>query len=90
MARVISNFMSRRADQITASDPDLVKRLNGNGDNGDDGPVAFTSNGTVTNNLMAFAESRSVANLIKLFIAEGLAGRRAGKGASARPRGRRK
>lgn len=54
--RVISNFMSRRANEITASDPDLVNRLNG-GENGTNGPVRFTGSGTLDNNQLAFSTS---------------------------------
>ena len=49
--------MGRRADQITASDPDLVKRLSGNGDNGTGGPVAFTGSGKTSNSQLAFSTS---------------------------------
>lgn len=49
--------MGRRADQITASDPDLVKRLSGNGDYGTGGPVAFTGSGKTSNSQLAFSTS---------------------------------
>ncbi len=58
--RVISNFMSRRADQITASDPDLVQRLTNRGtaSSGSNGPVAFNgTTGTDANNQVAFSTS---------------------------------
>ena len=55
--RVISNFMSRRADQITANDPDLVSRLLKSGANGSGGPVGFTADRTGSNNQFAFSTS---------------------------------
>jgi outer membrane autotransporter protein len=54
--RVISNFMSRRADQITANDPDLVDRLNG-GAGGGSGPVAFSGSGNSSQTNVAFSTS---------------------------------
>jgi outer membrane autotransporter protein len=54
--RVISNFMSRRGDQITSNDPALINRLNG-GSNGAVGPVAFTGSGTLDQNKVAFSTS---------------------------------
>lgn len=54
--RVISNFMSRRGDQITANDPDLTHRLNGNA-NGNGGAVNFTGEGTLGQTQMAFSTS---------------------------------
>ncbi len=54
--RVISNFMGRRADQITANYPDLVNRLIG-GVNGTNSPVNFTGSGTLRNNQLAFSTS---------------------------------
>ncbi len=54
--RVISNFTIRRANEITASEPSLVNRLNG-GANGAGAPVGFTGGGTLANNQMAFATS---------------------------------
>lgn len=56
--RVIRNFMSRRADQITAADPDLVWRLQRNrGASGASGPVGFTGRGTEENVEIAFSTS---------------------------------
>ncbi len=55
--RIISNFMGRRADQITANDPDLVNRLNGGNSGGNGGPVGFTADGTLQNNQMSFSTS---------------------------------
>ncbi|MGI9405193.1 MAG: tandem-95 repeat protein, partial [Hyphomicrobiaceae bacterium] len=51
--RVIKNFMSRRAKVITASEPDLVKRLRGGGGGGSAGSASFT--GTPDNAKLAFA-----------------------------------
>lgn len=56
--RIISNFMSRRADQITANDPELVNRLQNRGSEGETGQFAgFTAEGTLTNNKLAFSTS---------------------------------
>ncbi len=56
--RVITNFMSRRADQITANDPELVTRLQNRGSEGETGQFAgFTAEGTLTNNKLAFSTS---------------------------------
>lgn len=61
--RSISNFMSRRADQITANDPDLWLRLNSSSTQGDVGPIAFSGSGTSSNSQMAFSTSlRQMAN----------------------------
>lgn len=53
--RVISNFMNARADQITASDPDLVARL-GVAGGGAMAPT-FDASGTLDNNQISFAGS---------------------------------
>ena len=59
--RAIANFMAQRADQITASEPNLVARLNRSGGAGGTGstggPIGFTANGTLTNNRLTFATS---------------------------------
>ena len=56
--RAISNFMSRRADQITASDPDLVERLSQGGrDNSAGSALGFTADGSERNNQFAFSTS---------------------------------
>ena len=53
---IISNFISRRADQITANDPDLTGRL-GNGSGGDTTGVNFVATGTDANLNLEFATS---------------------------------
>ena len=55
--RVISNFMSRRADQITASDPDISERLTGSRGTGAVNPFNFSGNGTFKNNQVRFSTS---------------------------------
>ena len=56
--RVIRNFMSRRADAITAADPDLVWRLQRNrGASGSSGPVGFAGSGQSGNARFEFATS---------------------------------
>ncbi len=54
---VVSNFLSGRADQITANAPDIVTRLNGGGSGGGSGPANFTAHGTLGNNLVNFSTS---------------------------------
>ena len=50
--------MSRRADQITANDPELVTRLQNRGSEGQSGQyVGFSAEGTLTNNKLAFSTS---------------------------------
>ncbi|MCC0008191.1 MAG: hypothetical protein H6876_08730 [Hyphomicrobiaceae bacterium] len=44
-SRIIANFMSRRADQITASDPDLVSRMVGCGSGGSPATVGGDGRG---------------------------------------------
>ncbi len=64
--RVIKNFMSRRADQITSNEPDLAERLTIGGGNGSNGPVNFTANGTGSNNQASLSTSlRQVAKAAK-------------------------
>ena len=56
--RVIANFLSTRADQITAGDPDLVGRLNGGSAAGaGTSPATFTGAGTHNQGQVAFATS---------------------------------
>jgi outer membrane autotransporter protein len=56
--RVISNFMSRRADQITANEPDLASRLSGaTGSAGNTLGANFSASGDLRNNRLAFASS---------------------------------
>lgn len=56
--RIISNFIAQRADQITASDPDLVQRLMNNGNAGAGGqPLDFSANNSSGTIQMAFATS---------------------------------
>lgn len=52
--RIILNFLSRRADQITSNEPNLTERL-GNGDSGTNGPITFAGQGTAQSNQLAFA-----------------------------------
>jgi outer membrane autotransporter protein len=54
--RTIVNFMSRRADQITANDPNLAQRLTQTGNTGG-APINFTGSGTLDNNRLAFSSS---------------------------------
>ncbi len=55
--RIISNFMRRRADQITANDPDLTNRLgNGNAEGGRDA-ASVTGQGSARTHRFAFATS---------------------------------
>ncbi len=51
---VIGNFMSRRADQLTANDPDLVDRLRGTVSGGNASPFDFTASGTRKSHQMSF------------------------------------
>ena len=58
--RVIANFVSRRADQITASDPDLVNRLTACGGTT---PFEVSGTGNIDNNQFSFATSlNQIAN----------------------------
>ena len=62
--RLIKNFMSRRADQITANDPDIAERLLNGGNNGgsNGNAVNVTASGTGDNNQVAMSTSlRQVA-----------------------------
>ncbi len=54
---IISNFMRRRADQITANDPGLANRLGGGRANGSGGPVTFTGQGSSDTHRFGFATS---------------------------------
>ncbi len=54
-SRVIANFMSRRADQITASDPELVSRLTGCGSMG--APFTVSGDGRTETERFSFATS---------------------------------
>ncbi len=57
---VIRNFMSRRADQITANDPDLVERLTRRGAADGSGlPLGFAASGTADHFRLAFSTSLS-------------------------------
>jgi len=56
--RVIGNFLSRRADQITLSEPKIIDRLRQPETGGGfGGPVNVTANGTGDNNQVAFSTS---------------------------------
>lgn len=55
--RAIANFLSRRADQITANEPDLASRLSRATGSGNNGPVNFTANGDLDNKVVAFSTS---------------------------------
>lgn len=58
--RVISNFLARRADQITMSAPDLVDRLRRPASGTDsNSPLDVTANGTGSNGQAAFSTSMS-------------------------------
>lgn len=54
-SRIIANFMSRRADQITASDPDLVSRMTGCGNGG--APVTVGGDSTPDSQSLNFSTS---------------------------------
>lgn len=59
-SHAIANFLSRRADQITANDPDLAQRLmnGGNANAGSNGnAVSFSANGDLENNQVAMSTS---------------------------------
>jgi outer membrane autotransporter protein len=55
--RVISNFMSRRADQITAGDPDLSTHLGKDSRAGNGSPINLAGAGTLDNNQLTFSTS---------------------------------
>ncbi|MBU2149303.1 MAG: autotransporter domain-containing protein [Alphaproteobacteria bacterium] len=58
--RVIANFLSRRADLITSSEPSLVERLSRRGEAGNSGlPLGIVANGGVDHFRLAFAASQS-------------------------------
>jgi hypothetical protein len=57
-SRIIRNFSSRRADQITASEPDLETRLTSKGA-GQGAPGAFNVVGTESNHRITFSTSLS-------------------------------
>jgi hypothetical protein len=88
--RVISNFMSRRADQITANEPDLASRLSGaTGSAGNTLGANFSASGDLRNNRLAFAtslrqlaqaaETRRSARRSELGPMMGLTGSRSGR-----------
>jgi outer membrane autotransporter protein len=52
--RLISNFMARRADQMTASEPDLVQRMS-NDCGGSADPLAVSGSGTSNSNTISMA-----------------------------------
>ncbi len=55
--RVVSNYISLRADQITANTPDIFDRLSNRGSTGGGAPVDFTTNGTLDSLMLSFATS---------------------------------
>lgn len=55
--RIIANFMTNRADQITASSPGLVGRLDNNSVGTTTTPFGFSGNGTISNNQGTFSTS---------------------------------
>lgn len=56
---VIHNFLSERADMITANDPDLDRRLTRRGVQGGGNPLAFTGTGGSGNYSVSYATSLS-------------------------------
>lgn len=56
-SRAARNFISRRADQITANSPDLVRRLTDRPGDGANGPVGFTVDGTTQASQLSFSTS---------------------------------
>lgn len=55
--RIISNFMSRRADQITANEPEIHNRLLRSNAGNQNGPVTFSGGSEAKSNRMTFATS---------------------------------
>ena len=56
-SRAVSNFMVRRADQITANAPDLAERMQKRGGVPTGGPVGFVANGDLDNNQLTLSTS---------------------------------
>ncbi len=56
-SRAVSNFMARRADQITANTPDLAERMQKRGGVPTGGPVGFIAEGDLENNKLSFSTS---------------------------------
>lgn len=56
-SRAVSNFMVRRADQITANAPDLAERMQKRGGVPTGGPVGFVANGDLDNNQLSLSTS---------------------------------
>ena len=59
LGTVVSNFIKRRADQITASDPDLTRRLDNNGGSSGGNGFNFTGSNLGGNTDVAFSTSLS-------------------------------
>jgi len=55
--RVISNFMSERADVIVSNDPDLADRFRTGGSNGQGNPLGFAAQGDARDIELSFATS---------------------------------
>jgi len=55
--RVISNFLSERADVIVANDPDLADRFRTGGSNGQGNPLGFAAQGDARDIELSFATS---------------------------------
>jgi len=55
--RVISNFLSERADVIVANDPDLADRFRTGGSNGQGNPLGFAAQGDANDIELSFATS---------------------------------
>lgn len=74
--RVISNFLGRRADQITANEPDLVQRLTrrGGGSGGSALPLGFVGNGSTDHFNLAFGTSLSEIKGASAMTASGALG----------------
>ena len=72
IGQTVSNFMSRRTDQITASDPDLVDRLNRNENAGGGPGFSFSGSSFGGSTNLAFSTSLSqIANAQRAQPADG-------------------
>lgn len=56
-SRAVSNFMARRADQITANAPDLAERMQKRSGMPTGGPVGFIAEGDLDNNKLSYSTS---------------------------------
>ena len=73
--RIISNYLERRADAITANEPDLTPRLLGGNGEGGQGPLAFIATGTSDDAHLSFSTSLSrIANAHSAVATSGAGG----------------